>query len=52
MCGRRRERGTYNKFVQERILDGEKFEEYFDLTKEQFAGVLHLVGESLVKKQL
>ena len=46
---RRKEQGAYQHLVRELQEDGERFQQYFRLTREQFAQVLFLVGEDLVK---
>ena len=46
---KRDERGTYQHLVRELQDDGEKFQQYFRLTREQFSQVLFLVEKDLVK---
>lgn len=41
--------GAYHNLVKELQLDGEKFQQYFRLTREQFAQVLFYVEKDLVK---
>ena len=45
---KRKDHGAYLNLVRELQEDGEKFKEYFRLTREQFAQVLFFVGEDLV----
>ena len=46
---KRKEQGAYYNLVQELSLDGDKFQQYFRVTREQFTQVLFYVGEDLVK---
>ena len=46
---KRNQCGEYNHLVQELQLDGEKFKQYFRLSREQFAQVLFYVEADLVK---
>ena len=43
------QQGTYYNLVKELQLDGEKYQQYFRLTREQFAQVLFYVEKDLVK---
>ncbi len=45
----RLQQGAYHNLINELQLDGEKFQQYFRLTREQFAQVLFYVEEHLVK---
>ena len=47
---KREEQGTYHRLVQELQLDAEKFQSYFRLSREQFAQVLFLVEEPLIRE--
>ncbi|KAL8612112.1 hypothetical protein ACOMHN_013991 [Nucella lapillus] len=46
---KRRQYGTYHHLVQELQLDGEMFQQYFRLSREQFSQVLFLIGDTLIK---
>ena len=46
---KRKGQGAYQHLVRELQGDGERFQQYFRLTREQFAQVLFLVEEDLVK---
>ena len=46
---KRKGQGAYQNLVRELQEDGERFQQYFRVTREQFAQVLFLVGEDLVK---
>ena len=48
---RRQQQGAYHNLVRELQLDGERFQQYFRLTREQFAQVLHFVEEDLEKRE-
>ncbi|KAL8565422.1 hypothetical protein ACOMHN_029115 [Nucella lapillus] len=46
---KRRQYGTYHHLVQELQLDGERFQQYFRLSREQFSQVLFLIRDTLIK---
>ncbi|KAL8595199.1 hypothetical protein ACOMHN_043352 [Nucella lapillus] len=46
---KRRQYGTYHHLVKKLQLDGEMFQQYFRLSREQFSQVLFLIGDTLIK---
>ena len=46
---KRKEKGAYHQLVRELQLDGEKFQQYFRVTREQFGQILEYVEADLVK---
>ena len=49
---RRREQGAYNNLVRQLYDDEERFVQYFRLNREQFAQVLHFIGDALRRSPL
>ena len=46
----RKQYGEYHRLVKELELDGDKFQQYFRLSREQFTHVLSIVGPHVQKK--
>lgn len=47
---KRKKFGEYHRLVKELELDGERFQQYFRLTREQFAHILGIVGPHLQRQ--
>eukprot|EP00745_Piridium_sociabile_P001048 TRINITY_DN106600_c0_g1_i1.p1 TRINITY_DN106600_c0_g1~~TRINITY_DN106600_c0_g1_i1.p1 ORF type:complete len:114 (+),score=11.65 TRINITY_DN106600_c0_g1_i1:272-613(+) len=49
---KRREQGAYHNLIQELLLFDTKFYEFFRFTREQFAQLLYLVEDELMRQRL